>query len=187
LCTGASVPSQEVGQIGGLLPARPRSALRRQLLLACFRPRIRSIDAAKEIAVSTEAYSSCVEDPTESGALGRNRASIGGGASGIEQVTSGVAHCSFSFSFRVHLTDLERVIPDSRSRPTWCSNSIRGRAIEMPVTCLLDHWSGPGFAGSVVIPALTDEPPPEIEATGHQRCVVALGKRTFAIGCSHSM
>jgi hypothetical protein len=67
-----------------LLPARPPSALPRQLLLACFRPRIRSIDAAREIAVSIGAYSPWAEEPTESGALGRSREPrSGAGSQGI--------------------------------------------------------------------------------------------------------
>jgi putative SOS response-associated peptidase YedK len=47
-------------------------------------------------------------------------------------------------------------------------------AIEMLVACLWDRWSGPGAPDLWSFAAVTDEPPPEIAATGHQRCIIAL-------------
>jgi putative SOS response-associated peptidase YedK len=45
---------------------------------------------------------------------------------------------------------------------------------EMLVACLWDHWSGPSAVDLWSFAAVTDEPPPEIAATGHQRCIIAL-------------
>lgn len=45
---------------------------------------------------------------------------------------------------------------------------------EMLVACLWDHWHRPGEQELYSFAAITDEPPPEIAATGHERCVVPL-------------
>jgi putative SOS response-associated peptidase YedK len=47
-------------------------------------------------------------------------------------------------------------------------------ATEMLVACLWDHWSSPSAPELWSFAAVTDEPPPEIAATGHQRCIIAL-------------
>lgn len=44
----------------------------------------------------------------------------------------------------------------------------------MLVACLWDHWERPGAPDLYSFAAITDEPPPEIAATGHQRCIVSL-------------
>jgi putative SOS response-associated peptidase YedK len=46
--------------------------------------------------------------------------------------------------------------------------------IEMLVACVWDRWTGPNGPALNSFAAVTDEPPEEIAATGHQRCVVAL-------------
>jgi putative SOS response-associated peptidase YedK len=45
---------------------------------------------------------------------------------------------------------------------------------EMLVACLWDRWSGPSAPDLWSFAAITDEPPPEIAETGHQRCIIAL-------------
>ena len=45
---------------------------------------------------------------------------------------------------------------------------------EMLVACLWDRWTGPGAQDLYSFTAVTDDPPEEIAATGHQRCVIAL-------------
>lgn len=45
---------------------------------------------------------------------------------------------------------------------------------EMLVACLWDHWHRPGEQELYSFAAITDDPPPEIAATGHERCVVPL-------------
>ena len=44
----------------------------------------------------------------------------------------------------------------------------------MIVACLWSHWSGDGEAELDSFAAITDEPPPEIAETGHQRCIISL-------------
>ena len=46
----------------------------------------------------------------------------------------------------------------------------------MFVACLLSHWSGKDESDLDSFAAITNEPPPEIAATGHQRCVIALNE-----------
>ena len=46
--------------------------------------------------------------------------------------------------------------------------------VEMLVACVWDRWTGPNGPPLNSFAAVTDEPPEEIAATGHQRCVVAL-------------
>jgi putative SOS response-associated peptidase YedK len=45
---------------------------------------------------------------------------------------------------------------------------------QMLVACLWDRWTGSNMPDMNSFAAITDEPPNEIAATGHQRCVVAL-------------
>jgi putative SOS response-associated peptidase YedK len=44
----------------------------------------------------------------------------------------------------------------------------------MLVACLWDHWGGPSATDLWSFAAVTDEPPPEIAETGHQRVIIAL-------------
>jgi putative SOS response-associated peptidase YedK len=53
-------------------------------------------------------------------------------------------------------------------------------AIEMYVACVWDHWSARGAADLWSFAAVSDEPPPEIAATGHQRCLIPLKQQNLA-------
>ena len=44
----------------------------------------------------------------------------------------------------------------------------------MLVTCLWDCWQSPGQPDLYSFAAITDDPPPEVAATGHNRCVIPL-------------
>lgn len=44
----------------------------------------------------------------------------------------------------------------------------------LTVACLWSHWTGEGEPALDSFAAVTDEPPPEILATGHSRCVISL-------------
>lgn len=44
----------------------------------------------------------------------------------------------------------------------------------MLVACLWSRWSAPGEPDLLSFAAITDEPPPEIEAAGHDRCIVPI-------------
>jgi putative SOS response-associated peptidase YedK len=47
-------------------------------------------------------------------------------------------------------------------------------AVEMLVACLWSHWKEKGAPDLYSFAAVTDEPPAEIAATGHNRCIIAL-------------
>jgi putative SOS response-associated peptidase YedK len=45
---------------------------------------------------------------------------------------------------------------------------------DMLVACLWSRWSSPGEPDLLSFAAITDEPPPEVAATGHDRCIVPI-------------
>jgi putative SOS response-associated peptidase YedK len=45
---------------------------------------------------------------------------------------------------------------------------------EMLVACLWSHWSGKGEPDLQSFAVITDEPPPEVAATGHTRCLIPI-------------
>jgi len=53
-------------------------------------------------------------------------------------------------------------------------------AIEMYVACVWDHWHAPSAQDLWSFAAVSDEPPPEIAATGHQRCLIPLKEQNVA-------
>jgi putative SOS response-associated peptidase YedK len=53
-------------------------------------------------------------------------------------------------------------------------------AIEMYAACIWDHWRAPSAPDLWSFAAISDEPPPEIAATGHQRCLVPLKEGNVA-------
>lgn len=44
----------------------------------------------------------------------------------------------------------------------------------MHIACLWSRWSAPGEPDLLSFAAITDEPPPEVEAAGHDRCIVPI-------------
>ena len=46
--------------------------------------------------------------------------------------------------------------------------------VPMTIACLWSHWTHPREPALYSFAAITDEPPPEILATGHTRCIVSL-------------
>jgi putative SOS response-associated peptidase YedK len=44
----------------------------------------------------------------------------------------------------------------------------------MLVACLWSHWQGPGEPDLLSFAAITDEPPPEVRAAGHDRCIIPI-------------
>ncbi|MHB8550835.1 MAG: SOS response-associated peptidase family protein [Acidiferrobacterales bacterium] len=53
-------------------------------------------------------------------------------------------------------------------------------ATAMFIACLWDRWQSPGSPDLYSFAAITDEPPPEVAATGHNRCVIPLKERNLA-------
>ena len=47
-------------------------------------------------------------------------------------------------------------------------------AHDMLVACLWSRWSAPGESDLLSFAAITDEPPPEVAATGHNRCIIPI-------------
>ena len=45
---------------------------------------------------------------------------------------------------------------------------------EMFVACLWSRWKSPGQPDLLSFAAVTDEPPPEVAATGHDRCIIPI-------------
>lgn len=45
---------------------------------------------------------------------------------------------------------------------------------DMSVACLWSHWHEPNKRELYSFAAITDDPPPEIAAAGHNRCVIPL-------------
>ncbi|MGE5451411.1 MAG: SOS response-associated peptidase family protein [Acidobacteriota bacterium] len=45
---------------------------------------------------------------------------------------------------------------------------------DMLIACLWSHWSGPGDDDLLSFAAITDEPPPEVAAAGHDRCIIQI-------------
>lgn len=45
---------------------------------------------------------------------------------------------------------------------------------DMLIACLWDHWQSPGEPDLYSFAAITDDPPPEVAATGHNRCLIPL-------------
>jgi hypothetical protein len=42
------------------------------------------------------------------------------------------------------------------------------------VACLWSRWTAPGEPDLLSFAAITDEPPPEISAAGHDRCIIPI-------------
>lgn len=47
-------------------------------------------------------------------------------------------------------------------------------ASDMLVACLYDSWQKPGEPALLSFAAITDDPPPEVAVTGHNRCIIPL-------------
>jgi putative SOS response-associated peptidase YedK len=47
-------------------------------------------------------------------------------------------------------------------------------AQDMLVACLWSRWTGPGEPDLLSFAAITDEPPPEVSAAGHDRCIIPI-------------
>ena len=58
----------------------------------------------------------------------------------------------------------ENVVLEFRPRPTQ----------DMLVACLWSRWRAPGQPDLLSFAAITDEPPPEVAAAGHDRCIIPI-------------
>jgi putative SOS response-associated peptidase YedK len=60
--------------------------------------------------------------------------------------------------------DVKNLILEFKPRPTQ----------DMLVACLWSRWSAPGEPNLLSFAAITDEPPPEVSAAGHDRCIIPI-------------
>jgi putative SOS response-associated peptidase YedK len=68
---------------------------------------------------------------------------------------------------------VDRPGPDGKSRDVVLEfRPSTGR--EMLVACLWSRWTAPGEPDLLSFAAITDEPPPEVAAAGHDRCVIPI-------------
>ena len=58
----------------------------------------------------------------------------------------------------------ENVALEFRPRPTQ----------DMLIACLWSHWRAPGQPDLLSFAAITDDPPPEVAAAGHDRCIIPI-------------
>jgi putative SOS response-associated peptidase YedK len=58
----------------------------------------------------------------------------------------------------------ENLVLEFKPRPTQ----------EMLVACLWSRWTSPGESELLSFAAITDEPPPEVAAAGHDRCIIPI-------------
>ena len=60
--------------------------------------------------------------------------------------------------------EVENLVLEFRPRPTQ----------DMLIACLWSKWTGSGEPDLLSFTAITDEPPPEVAAAGHDRCIVPI-------------
>jgi hypothetical protein len=59
-------------------------------------------------------------------------------------------------------------------------------AQDMLVACLWSHWQSPGEPDLLSFAAITDEPPPEVAAAGHDRCIIPFKPEHIDVAQSRS-
>jgi putative SOS response-associated peptidase YedK len=80
-----------------------------------------------------------------------------------------------SFYENVALHDFERRPLAEGEKPKNLILHFNPRTAQpMLVACLWDHWQSPGKPDLYSFAAITDEPPEEVAATGHDRCIIPL-------------
>jgi putative SOS response-associated peptidase YedK len=96
------------------------------------------------------------------GTYNARRESLGGFWSGQFGRTHGLV-CINAFFENVN-RDGKNVVLEFRPRP----------AQDMLVACLWSRWRAPGEPDLLSFAAITDEPPPEVAAAGHDRCIIPI-------------
>ncbi|ORE89447.1 hypothetical protein ATO7_06190 [Oceanococcus atlanticus] len=70
--------------------------------------------------------------------------------------------------------DFERRALKEGEKPENLVLAFHSQERAMTVACLWSHWEQPDQPPLDSFAAITDEPPPEVSATGHDRCVIVL-------------
>lgn len=79
----------------------------------------------------------------------------------------------------VHLYEHRELAPDEKQKSLVLEFDPRP-AQDMLVACLWDRWTHPGEPDLYWFAAITDEPTPEVAATGHQRTIITLHEQHMA-------
>lgn len=82
---------------------------------------------------------------------------------GLMMVNAFYEHVSRAVTTEIGATQ-EKVILEFKPRPEQV----------MLVACLWSRWSAPGEPDLLSFAAITDEPPPEVAAAGHDRCIIPI-------------
>lgn len=67
-----------------------------------------------------------------------------------------------------------RELRDGEAETNAILNFRPQQEIDMVVACLWDHWPKDGEQDLWSFSVIADEPPPEVAATGHERCIIAI-------------
>jgi putative SOS response-associated peptidase YedK len=79
----------------------------------------------------------------------------------------------------VHLYEHRNLAPDEKEKNLVLEFDPKP-AKDMLVACLWDHWAQAGEQNLDSFAAITDEPTPEVAATGHQRTIITIQERYLA-------
>jgi putative SOS response-associated peptidase YedK len=79
----------------------------------------------------------------------------------------------------LHLYERRELAPEEKAN-NMVLRFTPNTAVPMFVACLWDHWQQAGSRDLYSFAAVTDEPPAEIAATGHQRCIISLRESNLA-------
>lgn len=108
------------------------------------------------------------------GTFNARRDSLEGYWKGVFGVSHGVALWSaFYENVPLHQAEGRQLRPDEKPSSTRIQFKPRGMGM-MLVACLWSKWSAPDQPDLYSFAAITDEPPAEVAAAGHDRCIIPL-------------
>lgn len=113
-------------------------------------------------------------DELYKGCYNARRDNLNGFWSGLYGKNHGVIVVdSFFENVPRHLYEKRELAPGERESNV-VLNFNPNTGVPMTIACLWAHWTHPREPELYSFAAITDEPPPEILATGHTRCIVSL-------------
>lgn len=108
------------------------------------------------------------------GTYNARRDSLGGFWSGQFGVTHGVVVANAFFeNVSRHRSEGRKLAPGEREENIVLEFRPRPTQ-DMLIACLWSHWRAPGQPDLLSFAAITDEPPAEVAAAGHDRCIVPI-------------
>jgi len=113
------------------------------------------------------------------GTFNARRDSFGGFWKGVFGVSHGVALWSaFYENVPLHQAEGRPLAPGEKAQSTRIKFQPQGMG-NMLVACLWSKWSAPDRPDLYSFAAITDEPPAEVAAAGHDRCIVPLREQNL--------